>query len=205
MGLLKALSLNYRVNAPGIAAALLLFYTASSGKPWWSMRGGSGERCTFSASVSPFAVDIEVLGRPVAVPILPYLTLAARLSVLLAAAAMLAGSLLAGKPWSKPLVSVRGLALPILFLLGLLAGLRLAASYVGADLPLTGEFELRYTIPYEGRSVSVLTPAVSRLTEEYWVALAAGALSALAKAVHGGIARKAGASAPEASRPEVRP
>jgi hypothetical protein len=41
LGIVKALSLNYRVNLLGLASALLLFYTALSNKPWWTITGGS--------------------------------------------------------------------------------------------------------------------------------------------------------------------
>ena len=187
MGIVKALSLNCRVNLPGLAAAFLLFYTALSNKPWWTLTGGLGGQPTFSAEVSPFAVAVEMLGRPVAVPIIPYITLAARFSMLLAASAMLAGSLLANKPWSKPMMSTRGFALPILFLLGLFAGLQLAGSYAGASLPLTGKFNLKYTVTYGESTITVTTPTVAALTQEYWIALTAGATSILAKAIHGKI------------------
>ena len=185
MGIVKALSLNYRVNLLGLASALLLFYTALSNKPWWTITGGiEGER-TFSAEVSPFNIAVEILGKPATVPILPYLNLAARLSILLAAATILLGSLLATKPWSKPLISVRGLVLPILFLCGLFIGLSLAGSYVGVNLPLTGEFTLAYAIPYGELNIATETPVAATLTGEYWIALAAGIISVLAKAFQG--------------------
>jgi len=184
---IRALSLNYRVNLPGLAAASLLSYTALSNRPWWTLTGGLGDQPTFSAKVSPFAVVVEILGRPVTVPIIPYITLAARLSMLLAASAMLAGSLLASKPWSKPMMSIRGFVLPILFLLGLFAGLQLAGSYVGASLPLTGKFNLKYTVTYGESTITVTTPTVAALTQEYWIALTAGAISILAKVIHGKI------------------
>ena len=187
MGIVKALSLNYRVNLLGLASALLLFYTALSNKPWWTITGGiEGER-TFSAEVSPFNIAVEILGKPATVPILPYLNLAARLSILLAAATILLGSLLATKPWSKPLISVRGLVLPILFLCGLFIGLSLAGSYVGVNLPLTGEFTLAYAIPYGELNIATETPVSAALTGEYWIALAAGIISVLAKTFQGKI------------------
>jgi len=187
LGIVKALSLNYRVNLLGLASALLLFYTALSNKPWWTITGGSEGECTFSAEVSPFNIAVEILGKPATVPILPYLNLAARLSILLAAATILIGSLLATKPWSKPLISVRGLILPILFLAGLFIGLSLAGPYVGVSLPLTGEFTLEYAIHYGELNIATETPAVATLTQEYWIALAAGIISAFGKAVHGKI------------------
>jgi len=192
LGIVKALSINHRVNVLGLASAILLFYTALSEKPWWKMTGGlEGEgEGTFSAEVSPFNIALNILGKPLTVPILPYVNLAARLSILLAAATMLLGSLMAKKPWSKPLMGLRGFILPILFLAVLFFGLSLAGSYAGVRLPLTGEFTLEYTIPYGGHNIAVETPAAAALTQEYWIALAAGVLSALAKALHGRIALK---------------
>jgi hypothetical protein len=188
LGIVKALSLNYRVNLLGLTSALLLFYTALSNKPWWTMTGGLDDEHTFSAEVSPFNIAVDILGKPATVPILPYLNLAARLSILLAAATTLIGSLLAGKPWSKPMISVRGLILPILFLCGLFIGLSLTESYAGANLPLTGEFTLKYTIHYGELNIATETPTVANLTQEYWIALAAGIISVSAKALHGKIA-----------------
>ncbi|MBO3810289.1 MAG: hypothetical protein FGF50_11955 [Candidatus Brockarchaeota archaeon] len=187
MGITKLLSLNYRLNVPGFIAAFMLFYIVSSDKPWWRMSGGLGEQRTFSANVSPFAVAVEILGKPVTVPIIPYLTLAARLSIILTATAMLVGSLLVKKTWSKPMMSIRGLILPILFLLGLYIGLRVAGSYIGVDLPLTGGFDLSYTIHHGELSINVLIPTVAGFTEEYWIALTAGIVSALARVIHGKI------------------
>jgi hypothetical protein len=187
----KVLTLNHRFNLLGLASSFLLFYTALSNNPWWTIYGaygGIGNERTFSAEVSPFNISVEVLGKPVIVPMLFYLTMAARLSILLAAATTLSGSLLIKKPWSKPLISLRGLMLPLLFLAGLFVTLNLASSYANVSLPLIGRSTIRYTIDYGGLRIDTETAVEAALTQEYWIALTAGALSALAKAVHGRIA-----------------
>lgn len=189
MGIIRALSLNYRVNLLGLASALLLFYTALSNKPWWTMTGGTVGEQTFLAEVSPFNIVVEILGKPVEVPILPYLNLAARLSILLAAAMIFIGSLLAMRAWSKPLMNIRGLLLPIFFLAGLYFGLSLAGSYVGVSLPLAGESTLEYMIHSGEFKIATETPVVAAFTQEYWLALAAGIVSVLGKAVHGKIVK----------------
>jgi len=114
LAFVKALTLNHRFNLLGLASSFLLFYTALSNNPWWTVYGGIGDERTFSAEVSPFNISVEVLGKPATVPILFYLNMAARLSILLAAATTLSGSLVANKPRSKPLISLRGLMLPTL-------------------------------------------------------------------------------------------
>jgi hypothetical protein len=105
---------------------------------------------------------------------------------------ILIGSLLAKKPWSKPMMSARGFILPILFPCGLFIGLSLAGSYVGVNLPLTGESTLRYAIPYGELNIATETPVTAVLTEEYWIALTAGAFSVVAKVLQGKIVSGAG-------------
>ena len=189
MRIVTALSLNYRVNLLGLASALLLFYTALSNKPWWTITGGTVGEQSFLAEVSPFNIVVEILGKPVEVPILPYLNLAARLTILLAAVTIIIGSLLATRPWSKPLMNVRGLILPILFLAALYFGLSLAGSYVGVSLPLAGESTLEYVIHSGELKITTETPVEAAFTQEYWLALAAGILSTFGKAIHGKIVK----------------
>jgi hypothetical protein len=178
----------FKFNLLGLASSFLLFYTALSNNPWRTAYGGIGGERTFSAEVSPFNVSMEVLEKPVIVPMLFYLTMAARLNILLAAATTLLGSLLIKKPWSKPLISLRGLMLPLLFLVGLFVTLNLASSYANVSLPLIGRSTIRYTINYGGLRIDTETAVEAALTQEYWIALTAGALSVLARAVHGRIA-----------------
>jgi hypothetical protein len=175
----------FKFNLLGLASAFLLFYTVLSNNPWWTVYGGIGDERTFSAEVSPFNISVEVLGKPVLVPILFYLTMAARLSILLAAATTLLGSLLANKPWSKPLISLKGLLLPVLFLASLFVTLNLASSYANVSILLIGRSTIRYTINYGGLRIDTETAVEAALTQEYWISLTAGALSALAKALHG--------------------
>jgi hypothetical protein len=96
--------------------------------------------------------------------------------------------LLTNKPWSKPLISLRGLILPVLFLAGLFILLNLARSYANVSLPLIGRSTIEYTINYGGLRIDTETAVEAALTQMYWIALTAGALSALAKVLHGRIA-----------------
>ena len=171
----------FRFNLLGLASSFLLFYTALSNNPWWTVYGGIGNERAFSAEFSPFSISVEVLGKPVIVPMLFYLTMAARLSILLAAATTLVGSLLINRPWSKPLISLRGLMLPLLFPIGLFVTLNLTSSYANVSLPLIGQSTIKYTMNYGGLRIDTETAVEAALTQEYWIALTAGVLSALAK------------------------
>jgi len=169
----------------GLLAGAMLLYVAFSGKPWWVLIGGTMEEPTFLAEVSPFKVNIAVLGRPVVITILPYLNLAATLSLLIAFMRIIVGSLGFSRDWSKPLMSLTGLAMPIIFLATIYLGLQAAKAYVGASIPLSGQFNLAYDIPIGGTTIASQTPSQSAITQEYWTALTAGALSLIAKIVQG--------------------
>jgi hypothetical protein len=82
--------------------------------------------------------------------------------------------------------------LPILFLAGLFIGLSLAGSYVGVNLPLTGESTLECAIPYGELNIVTETPVSAALTQEYWIALAARIISVFAKAFQGKITSSKG-------------
>ena len=185
MRLSKKLTLGYRLNTLGLLAGVLLLYVTLSGKPWWTLIGGSMEEPTFLAEVSPFKVNIVILGKPVLIPILPYLNLAAMLSLLIASVGIIIGSLSASRDWSKPLISLKGLGMPLIFLVTIYLGLQAAQAYVGASIPLSGQFNLAYNIPYGDAIIISHTPSQSAITHEYWTALTTGILSLIAKIVHG--------------------
>lgn len=191
LDLIKTLSLNRRVNLLGVVGSLLLFYVALSSRPWWTLVGGSSSERAFHVEFSPFAFDAEALGKPLTIPVIPYLNLAARLSMLLAAFTTLAGSLLAFKTWSKPMLSTKGLLLPIIFMAGIFAASQAVKPLLGFGIPVYGESLVKYSFILQGMNVTAEIPLKSEVTVEYWIALAAGVISAFAKIIHGRIPIKA--------------
>lgn len=180
MRAVNALTLGGRVNIVGVLSSLLLLYVCLSGKPWWVLVGGREGENMILVKLSPFTFYAEILRRPVVVPIIPYLNLAAELALTLTAVAMLAGSFVSRKPWSKPLVGLGGFFVPVVFLVGLVVSLRLTGSYLKVDIPIVGESTIIYTI----ESIKAQIPLSSMLTTEYYTAVVAGALSLLAKVLH---------------------
>ena len=178
-----------RVNVVGVIASILLLYVAFSNKPWWILIGGSLEEHTYLVEVSPFIFHVEILERPMTIPIIPYLNLAAKLSILLAAITTFIGSLLATKRWSRPMISVKGLIIPITFMLSILIGLQVAKT-MGIDIPITGEFIMKYTVRSGGLEIATETPSRSIITSEYWIALTAGVTSAIAKIIQNRMASR---------------
>lgn len=181
MQIANILTMGKRINLLGVISASLLLYLSLSNEPWWTLKGGSETECTLIAEISPFMFNIQILGKPLTIPAIPYLNLAAKLVMLLAALTTLTGSLLPTKPWTKPLISLKGLALPIIFIAGTIVALKIAGSQIGIDLPLAGNFAISYTI----NEVNAEIPAATCITAEYWIACIAGVTSVLAKVLQG--------------------
>lgn len=196
MSLSKKLTLGYKLNILGLLAGVMLLYVSLSGKPWWVLIGGSMEEPTFLAEVSPFKVNIAILGKTVLIPMLPYLNLAATLSLLIASTGIIIGSLSISRDWSKPLISLKGLGIPLIFLATLYFGLQATQTYVGASIPLSGGFNLVYNIPYGDAIITSQTPSRTLIAPEYWIALTAGILSLIAKIIHGIALKEASKSRP---------
>ncbi|MGB9740250.1 MAG: hypothetical protein ACPLW5_00625, partial [Candidatus Bathyarchaeales archaeon] len=177
------LTIGKRINLLGIISASLLLYLSLSNEPWWTLKGGSETESTLLAEISLFMFNIKILGKPLTIPIIPYLNLAAKLMMLLSALTTLIGSLLPTKPWTKPLISLKGLALPIIFIAGTIIALKIASPYIGIDLPLAGNFVISYTI----NEFHAEIPTATCITAEYWIACIAGITSVLAKFLQGKI------------------
>lgn len=188
MRILNVLSIGGRVNSIGVVASLLLLYVCFSNNPWWVLTGGLEGENTILVEISPFMFHVEALQRPVVVPAIPYMNLAAELTLTLTAVTMLIGSIIPKKPWSKPLMGLSGILIPILFLAGLLISLRIAENYLKINIPISGESTVNYTL----EDAQIQIPLRSLLTTEYYIAVSVGILSVLAKILHGRIQTKHG-------------
>jgi len=184
MNIRKVLTLGFRLNVLGLLAGLSLVYVALSDKPWWILIGGSFEEPAFLVEASPFMFLVTAFGEPVSIPIISYLNLGMRLSLLVIAAMIIFGSLALGKPWSKNLFSLAGLIIPIIFPIFLYIGLEILKANMGISIPIIGESTLKYSIPYETRNLTIYIPMVAEITQEYWIALATGIVSLIAREVH---------------------
>lgn len=188
MRMVNLLSIGGRVNTIGVVASLMLLYACFSNNPWWILTGGQGGENIILVEISPFTFHMEILRRPVVIPIIPYLNLIAKLTLTLAAIMMLIGSAVPEKPWSKPLMGLSGIFIPMIFLAGLLISLRMAENYFKVNIPINGICSINYTV--ENIRVQILLR--SFLTTEYYIAILVGVLSVLAKILHGRIQTKHG-------------
>lgn len=58
---------------------------------------------------------------------------------------------------------------------------------MGLNIPVAGEFVLKYVVNAGGLQIATETPSKTTITTEYWIALAAGIITLEAKIIHGRI------------------
>ncbi|MEM3466810.1 MAG: hypothetical protein QXU11_05305 [Thermoproteota archaeon] len=172
----------------------VLFLTISLiGGAWWELIGGEASKPVLYVGFSPFDLKAELLGSQVIKPspLMIALFTSGRLLALLGSATIIAGSLLRRKPWSRRLLNLRPLTMPVGFGVLILVGVIAAASLAARSIPLLaqvlpdlGEALMPYSSQYltvnlyplthiEG---SVKVSTTSRFTIQFWLAMLSGAL-----------------------------
>jgi len=180
----KALTLDRRLNLLGLLSGPLLAYVTLSDKPWWILIGGAPENPAILIQLSPFAINMMAFGKPVQIPIITYLCLGTRLSLLVAAAMIVVGSIAARKTWSRHLMSLAGFTTPIMLIILIYIGIELLKAKLGISIPIIGETIVNHALSYSGKTINIQIPLSTKITYEYWIALAVGALTLIAKLVH---------------------
>ena len=169
-----------------------MFLTASAaGGAWWELVAGEASKPVLYVGLSPFEFKVELLGEQAVKPspLMNVFFTSERLLALLGSATIIIGSLFPGKPWSRRLLNLRPLTMPVFFgiltiaLTAVLSTLvqRFAPS-VAQALPNLGEaltpYSSRYlTIdlyPFTGVNGSVKVSTESRFTIQFWTALVSG-------------------------------
>jgi hypothetical protein len=144
-----------------------------------------------------------------------YFLLAAKLSVIIGGALMIAGSVGASRWWSRRLVRFGAMQV-FWMLIGLIALLVLGAFFLNNILPgvlggmVPGGGALQLNVPYiegatmstiqVGAVVTVTAPITAWLTEIFWVAIFVAALGIAARIYHRRFARQEKIVKPEKSR-----
>ncbi|MDJ0274380.1 MAG: hypothetical protein QXP81_04645 [Nitrososphaerota archaeon] len=111
------------------------------------------------------------------------------LFLLLAASTTLIGSIFAGKKWSGSLMSLRGLTVPLVFLVGIIAGTQVVRP-MGLSVPTAGAFALNYVLRVGNNEVLIRAPSEVLFTTDFVMALVAGVITLMAKIVHGKTLRR---------------
>ncbi|MEM2930502.1 MAG: hypothetical protein QW797_06550 [Thermoproteota archaeon] len=174
-----------------ISGVLFLIVTAAGGA-WWELAAGEASKPILYVGLSPFDFKAEFLGsqaiRPS--PLMIALLTSGRLLAFLGSATIIAGSLLREKPWSRRLLNLRPLTMPMWFGMLILVGVNAVVSLVqrfappvAQALPNLWEALMPYSstyltvnlYPLTGVDGSVKVGTTSHFTHQFWIALLSGA------------------------------
>jgi MFS family permease len=186
-----------KMNLFGLIAGALMLALPFLG-PWWSATVGTG---AMDIALSPFDYNISLLGQPISSTLVGYFLLAAKLSVVIGGALMIAGSVGAERWWGRRLVRFGAMkvfwmviGLILLLVLGAFFLNSLLPSLIAGMVPRSGGAVMQFNVPYvEGTTVStiqigdaatVTAPITASLTWNFWVAILVAALGVAARIYH---------------------
>lgn len=173
-----------RVNILALIAGALILYMLYLDGAWWTIYA-VGDNPTFTAIVAPYKIGISILGKPVNVPIIPYVELSGFLTYLFIGLGCIIGGLIPNKEISKSLIGFRALSIPIITIFTIYLGLSVAKNYVNVAVPIFGSTELQLQIPYRSNVIKTYTLVNAEFTYTYYIALTAGILAALGRILTG--------------------
>lgn len=170
-----------QLNWPGVMCSFalvgLLFFSFAYRMPWWTLRIGED---LGDIRVSPFDTDIQLLGTAVELPVLFYLNLGAKITILLTAATLLLSSTNAFRRYSsrlldlsykKPAYMTGGIVI-----FGVVSKLVLRSTS-NIDIPIVGTSILQLA----SEKVNMSIPITSSFTGAFWLAVLSSALGISAK------------------------
>jgi len=182
-----------RVNFLGFIAGALIIYLVFFDAPWWTLSAGEA----LSLQVSPFNITMVVLNSPVEVPVIYYITLAAKITALAAAAAFFVGSAAGGKEWSRRVIGFAWIKITsiVVGLFIVLAIISYGSTYIGQYLSQYLSMSASYNIPLMGEghfeitygSFSISANVLTSFGQNSMIAAAAVALSIVTRIYHGKI------------------
>jgi len=182
------------MNWFGLVAGALMLLLPFLG-PWWSATVGTG---AMDLALSPFDYRISLLEQPITSTLIGYFLLAAKLSVMIGGALMIAGSVGAKRWWGRRLVRFGAMRV-FWMIIGLIALLLVGALFMNIILPslMSGMVEggsMQVNVPYvEGATTStiqvgdeatVTAPITASLTDIFWVAVLVAVLGVAARIYH---------------------
>ena len=181
------------MNWFGLVAGALMLVLPFLG-PWWSAAVGNG---AMDLALSPFEYRVSLLEQPITSTLIGYFLLAAKLSVMIGGALMIAGSVGPKRWWGRRLVRFGAMRV-FWMVIGLIGLLLVGALFMNSILPdlMSGMVDggsMQVNVPYvEGATTStiqvdaatVTAPITASLTEIFWVAVLVAALGVVARIYH---------------------
>ena len=160
--------------------ALLLFLSVAFRAPWWRLTIADG---LGSVELSPMDADIRLLGQTVEVPILWYLNLGTKVTILLVAAMLFFSSLKIDGARSRRLMEL-SYKKPLYIVLGLIAIGALSKLLIGSLLPFDVPFVGTSTVVINARGATISVPVTATFTWVFGLAVIAAVLSLSARLYH---------------------
>lgn len=182
------------INWFGLVAGALMMVLPFLGS-WWSATIGNG---AMDVALSPFDYRIRLLEQPITSTLIGYFLLAAKLSVIIGGALMIAGSVGPKRWWGRRLVRFGAMRV-FWMIIGLIGFLLVGALIINSILPglMSGMLEdgsLQIKVPYvegttvstiqAGDAVTVTAPITTSLTGIFWVAVMVAVLGVVARIYH---------------------
>ncbi|MBO3832991.1 MAG: hypothetical protein FGF51_06340 [Candidatus Brockarchaeota archaeon] len=175
-----------------LISGVLFLIISVTGGAWWELVGGEVSKPVLYMGLSPFGFKAELLGSQIIKPspLMIALFVSERLLAILGSATIIAGSLLHGKTWSRRLLNLRPLTMPIGFGVTILISVIAITSLITRFVPLIAQVfpDLREALmPYSSQYLTLnLHPLMqvdgfvkisitSRFTIQFWLALLSGA------------------------------
>lgn len=180
------------VNWFGVAAGGLMLILPFLGA-WWQVELGVE---AMKLELSPFYYHMSVLEQPLTSPLVEYLILAAKLTVIVGGSLMIVGSLKTDRWWGRKLMRFGAMKV-LWFLVMLLIILVAGAFFINYFLPnlVGGEAgSVEIQVPYivgtsnsviQSEGVTVTAPTSASLTQSFWLAVLTAFLGIAARIYHG--------------------
>ncbi|MEM2931126.1 MAG: hypothetical protein QW797_09765, partial [Thermoproteota archaeon] len=176
-----------------LAGGVLFLIVSAAEGAWWELVVGETSKPVLYVGLSPFELKAELLGAQVInpSPLMNALFTSERLLAMLGSATIILGSLLEGKTWSRRLLNLRPLTMPVCFGILTVAVAVVSANMVqrftpsvAQALPNLGDALMPYSsrylavnlYPFTGVNGLVKVRTESRFTVQFWTALISGAL-----------------------------
>ena len=182
------------INWFGLVAGALMLVLPFLGM-WWSATVGNR---AMEIALSPFDYRANLLEQPITSTLIGYFLLAAKLSVMIGGALMIAGSVGAKRWWGRRLVRFGAMRV-FWMIIGLIGVLLIGALGMNSILPglMSGMLDggsMQINVPYvegtttstieAGDAVTVTAPITASLTGIFWVAVLVAALGVVARIYH---------------------
>jgi len=166
---------------PFAASLMALLYLSFAYKaPWWQLRIADG---IGYVAVSPLDVDIMLMGVTIDVPIVWYLTLGAKLTLVLVAAILLFYLINPGGTHSKKLLD--GIyKKPVYMVIGMVLVSTISKLVYGSILPFKIPVVGTSTTVISSQGVSLSVPITTTFTWVFWLAISSACLALATRIYH---------------------